>query len=62
MTFLFQFSYVLLFHFDPLESDYENLHPAEILVIIAVSCMFIEEIRIVKTEEQTQIQFIVISV
>jgi hypothetical protein len=48
MAFLFLFSYVLLFHFDPINSDYPSIHPGEILVIITVICMFIEEIRIVR--------------
>lgn len=51
MAFLFLFSYVLLFHFDPINSDHPLIHPAEIFVIIAVSCMFIEEIRIVSRNE-----------
>ncbi|UJR20407.1 hypothetical protein I4U23_023538 [Adineta vaga] len=46
MTFLFLFSYVLLFHFDPIRDDHPKIHSTEIIVIIAVTCMLIEEIRI----------------
>ena len=48
MAFLFLFSFVLLFHFDPIDADHPSMHPGEIIVIIAVSCMLFEEIRIVK--------------
>ena len=48
MTFLFLFSYVLLFHFDPLLNDHSKIHPTEMLVIAGVTCMLIEEIRIVR--------------
>lgn len=48
VAFLFLFSFVLLFHFDPIDADHPSIHPGEIIVIIAVSCMSIEEIRIVK--------------
>jgi hypothetical protein len=51
MAFLFLFSYILLFHFDPINSDHPTIHPGEILVIIIVCCMFIEEIRIVSENE-----------
>ncbi|CAF1028475.1 unnamed protein product [Adineta ricciae] len=46
ITFLFLFSYVLLFHFDPLLDDHSTIHSTEMLVIAAVTCMLIEEIRI----------------
>lgn len=49
MAFLFLFSYVLLFNFDPIDADHPSIHPGEIIVIIAVSCMFFEEIRIVSS-------------
>ena len=52
MSFLFLFSYVLLFHFDPIEPAHPSLHPSEILVIMFVSCMFIEEVRIVKERNE----------
>ena len=52
MTFLFLFSFVLLFHFDPIDSKHPSIHPAEIVVIIGVGCMLIEEIRIVRNLEQ----------
>lgn len=52
MTFLFLFSYVLLFHFDPINPNEPSIHPAEIVVIIAVFCMFIEEIRIVNIRKR----------
>ncbi|CAF2673374.1 unnamed protein product [Rotaria sp. Silwood2] len=46
VTFLFLFSYVLLFQFDPIKADRPSIDAVEILVIVIVSCMFIEELRI----------------
>ncbi|CAF0946556.1 unnamed protein product [Adineta steineri] len=45
-VFLFLFSYVLLFSFEPIYDDKSSIHPAEIYVILSVTCMLIEEIRI----------------
>ena len=61
MAFLFLFSYVLLFRFDPIKAEEPSIDLTEILVIIAVSCMFIEEIRIVNKKSlfsKTAISFV----
>ena len=55
MAFLLLFSFVLLFHFDPIDADHPSIHPGEIIVIIAVSCMSIEEIRIVKNGSESSL-------
>ena len=57
MTFLFLFSYVLLFRFDPLTDDHPKIHYTEAVVIAAVTCMLIEEIRIVGREGALCIAF-----
>jgi hypothetical protein len=54
MVFLFLLSYVLLFHFDPITTNPLSIHPTEFVVIIIVTCMFIEEVRIVRIKNLSQ--------
>ena len=58
MSFLFLFSYVLLFHFDPIEPSHPSLHPTEFLLIIVATCMLLEEIRVVRKRTKVWLRLI----